>query len=68
MQQRDHYPQNLQHPQNCDVPDMYSQQIRLQQEWNGKMECLNEKYNLDYYSSSESYSDFEQEHKYKTLT
>ena len=27
------------------------------------MECLNEKYNLDYYSSSVSDSDFELEHK-----
>ena len=34
------------------------------EEWNEKMECLNEKYNLDYYSSSESDSDFEPEHKY----
>ena len=36
-------------------------------EWNEKLECLNEKYNLDYYSSSESDSDFEPEHKYETL-
>ena len=31
------------------------------------MEHLNEKYNLDYYSSSESDSNFEPEHKYETL-
>ena len=31
------------------------------------MECLNEKYGLDYYSSLESDSDFELEHKYETL-
>ena len=30
------------------------------------MERLNEKYGLDYYSSSESDSDFESEHKYET--
>ena len=66
-QLRDHYSQNPQHPQTYDVPDRYSQQIRLQQEWNKKMEHQNEKYNLDYYSSSESDSDFEPEHKYKTL-
>ena len=50
--QRNHYPQNPQHAQTYDVPDRYSQQIWLQKEWNKKMEHLNEKYNLDYYSSS----------------
>ena len=44
----------------------FSQQIKLETEWNEKMEHLNEKYNLDYYSSSESDSDFEPEHKYET--
>ena len=53
-----HYPQNLQHPQTYDFPERYSQQIRLRREWDEKMECLNEKYNLDYYSSLESDSDF----------
>ena len=32
-QQRNHYPQNPQHPQTCDVPDRYSEQIRLRREW-----------------------------------
>ena len=31
------------------------------------MKHLNEKYNLDYYSSSKSDSDFEPDHKYDTL-
>ena len=31
------------------------------------MEHLNDKYNLDYYSSSESDLESESEHKYKTL-
>ena len=31
------------------------------------MECLNDKYNLDYYSSSESDSEFELEYKYETF-
>ena len=66
-QPRNHYPQNPQHPQTCDVPDRYSEQMRLRREWDEKMEHLNEKYNLDYYSSSESDSDFEPEHKYDTL-
>ena len=34
---------------------------------NERLECLNEIYNLDYYFSSKSDSDFEPEHKYKTL-
>ena len=70
-QQRNYYPQNLQHLQSYDIPDRYSQQINLQKEWNEKMEHLNEKYNLDYYSSSKSDSDFEfdfePEYKYETL-
>ena len=53
-QQRTHYPQSPQHPQAYDIPDRFSQQIKLEKEWNEKMEHLNEKYNLDYYSSSES--------------
>ena len=61
---KNHHPQSPHHPQSYDVPDRYSEQIRLRREWDEKMEFLNEKYNLDYYSSSESDSDFEPEHKY----
>ena len=67
IQQRNHCPQNPQHSQTYDIPGRYLQQIRLQKEWNKKMEHLNEKTNLDYYSSSESDSAFEPEHKYETL-
>ena len=66
-QPRNHYPQNAQQLQTFDVPDRYSEQIRLRKEWDEKMECLNEKYGLDYYSSLESDSNFEPEHKYETL-
>ena len=38
-------------PQSYDVPDRSSEQIRLKREWDDKMECLSEKYNLDYFSS-----------------
>ena len=31
------------------------------------MDCLNDRYNLDYFSSSESESESESEHKYETL-
>ena len=66
-QQRSHYPQNPQYSQIYDVPDQYSDQIRLRREWDEKMEHLNEKYNLDYYFSLKSISDFETEYKYETL-
>ena len=64
-------PQNSQ--QSFDIPDRYAEQIRLQKEWEERIKRLNEKYNLDYYSSSESDSDSDQEldyryeHKYETL-
>ena len=44
-QQRTHYPQNTQHPQDYDIPDRFSQQIKLEKERNEKMKSLNEKYN-----------------------
>ena len=65
--------QNTQHPQSFDVPDRYSEQIRLRKEWEEKIECLNRNYNPDYYSSSESDSDsklepeYKYEHKYETF-
>ena len=55
------------------IPDRYAEQIRLQREWEKKVERLNKKYNLDCFSSSEldSESDEEEnykyEHKYETL-
>ena len=58
-QPQNHCPQNIQHPQSYDVPHRYLEQIILRREWDEKMECLNEKYNLDYYSSLED--------KYETL-
>ena len=64
---RNHHPQNAQHLQTFDVPNRYAEQIRLRKEWDEKMEHLNEKYGLDCYSSSESDSDFEPEHKHETI-
>ena len=62
-------PQNTQHPQSFNVPDRYFEQIRLRREWEEKIEHLNEKYNLGYYSSSESDSNSKPdlEHKYETF-
>ena len=55
-----------------DVPDRYSEQVRLCKEWDRKMERFNKKYNLDCFSSSELDSesdgeDYRYVHKYKTL-
>ena len=67
-------PQNNQQSQSIDVPDRYAEQITLRREWEERIEHLNEKYNLDYYSSSESDSnsnpepDCRYDHKYETLT
>ena len=66
-QPRNYPPQNAQQLQTFDVPDRYSEQIRLRREWDEKMEDMNEKYGLDYYSSLQSDSDFEPEHKYETF-
>ena len=68
-------PQNLQQPQNfqCsqsqsfDIPNLYTEQICQRKEWEEKMERLHDKYGLDYYSSSESELDWEEEPKYETL-
>ena len=40
-------------PKTSDIPDRYSEQIRLCRELEEKMERLNEKYDLDSFSSSE---------------
>ena len=64
-------PQNNQDSQSFDMHDRYAEQIKLRKEWDKRIERLNEKYNLDYYSSSESdpnsEPDYRYQHKYKTL-
>ena len=65
--QRNYYPQSPLYSPSYDIPDRFSQQLKLEREWNKRMEQLNDKYNLDYYSSSESDSESELEHKYETL-
>ena len=73
-------PQDYQVPQNpqptqtqsFDVPDRYEEQICLRRDWEEKMERLNKKYGLDYFSDSELDSESDEnenyryEHKYKT--
>ena len=52
-----HCLQNNQHPQSYNAPDCYEENIRLKREWEEKMERLNEKCGLNYYSRSGSESD-----------
>ena len=64
-------PQTLQHPQpqntqqSFDIPNRYAEQIKLRKELEERIERLNEKYNLDYYSSSESDSDSDPKPDYR---
>ena len=68
-------PQNPQctQTQSFDVPERYAEQLHLRREWEEKMERLNEKYGLDYFSDSELDSELAEgencryEHEYKTL-
>ena len=56
-----------------DVPDKYMEKIHLRREWEKKMERLNEKYNLDCFSSSgldsesDEGEDYRFQHHYETL-
>ena len=68
-------PQNHQpnQTQSFNVPDRYAEQMHVRREWEEKMERLNEKYGLDYFSDSELDSELDElenyqyEHTYKTL-
>ena len=65
--------QNYQVPQNfkCtwmqsfNIPDGYAKQIHLRREWEVKMEKLNEKYGLEYFSDSELDSESDEGKNYK---
>ena len=67
-QQGNTYPQGPECSPSYNIPDRFAQQLKLEKECNEWMELLNDKYNLDYYSSSKSDSEPELEHKYETLT
>ena len=65
-------PQPTQTP-SFNVPDCYAEQIGPRREWEEKMEWLNKKYRLDYFSDSELDSESDEgenyryKHKYETL-
>ena len=62
-------PPNFKHSQSqtFDVPDRYSNQLRLCREWKEKMGRLNDKYGLDCFSDSklDSESDEGEEYRYE---
>ena len=63
--QRNYYPPNPQCSPSYDIPDRCSEHYKTEEDRKEGSEFLNDKDNLDYYSSSES--DSELEHKYETL-
>ena len=65
--QRNYYPQSLQYSPSYDIPDRFSQHYKTKEDRKERLEFLNDKYNLDYYSSSDSNSESESEHKCETL-
>ena len=63
--ERNYYPPSPQYSPSCDFPDRLSHHYKLEKDRNVRLEFLNEKFNLDYYSDSNSDSDFD--HEYETL-
>ena len=64
--QRNYYPQSPQYSPSYDITDRFSQHYKTEDR-KERLEFLNDKENLDYYSSSGSNSESELEHEYETL-
>ena len=62
---RNYYPPSLQYSPSYDFPDGLSHHYKMENDRNERLESLNDKYNLDYYSDSDSNSD--SKHEYETL-
>ena len=65
--QKFQYPKLQNNQKSFDIPERYAEQIRLQTEWEEKIERLNEKYNLDCFSSSKLDPESDEEENYKLL-
>ena len=65
--ERNCYPQSPQYSLSYDIQDRFSQHYQTEDDRKERLEFLNDKYNLDFYCSSDSDSESESEHKYKTL-
>ena len=60
-------PQSPQYSPSNDILDRFSQHYKTEEDGKERLVFINDKYNLDYFSSSDSDSESESEHKYKTL-
>ena len=66
--QRNYYPQSPQYSPSYDILDRLSEHHKTEEGRKERLEFLNDKYNLDYYSSADSDSESEQmEHRYEIL-
>ena len=63
--ERNYYSPSPQYSPAYDILDRFSQHYKSEKDRKERLEFLNDKYNLDYYSSSDS--DSESEHIYETL-
>ena len=62
---RNYYPPSPHYSPSYDLLDRFSQHYKTEKDRKERLEFLNDKYNLDYYSSYDS--DSESAHKYETL-
>ena len=60
-------PKSPQYSSSYDIPDRFSEQYKTEEGRKERLEFLKDKYNLDYYSSSDSDLESELEHKYEIL-
>ena len=65
--QINYYPQSPQYSPSYGILDRFSEHYKTEEDRKKRLKFLNDKYNLDYHSSSESDSESESEHKYETL-
>ena len=65
--QRNYHPQSPQYSPSYDILDRFSEQYKIQKDRKEGLEFLSDKNNPDYYSSSDSDSEPELEHRYETL-
>ena len=63
--ERNYYTPSPQHSPSYDFPDRLPHHYKMEKDRNERLEFLNDKYNLDYYSDSGSDSD--SKHEYETL-
>ena len=65
--QINYYPPNPQYSPSYDIPDWFSEHYKTEEDRKERLEFLNDKYNLDYYSSTKFDSEYESECRYETL-